>query len=98
VSMAEAKALGLVHELIEADSAASFLAKAQEYARQFVPPAAASRAVGLIKRSVQTGAEVGLYEALGLERELQQQLFTSRDAQEGMAANREKRPPVFEGR
>lgn len=54
--------------------------------------------MGLIKRAVQTGAEVPLAEALGLERELQQQLFLSKDAQEGMAANREKRSPVFEGR
>ena len=36
-------------------------------------------------------------EALGLERELQQRLFCSADAREGMDANREKRAPSFRG-
>lgn len=97
-SMDEARTLGLLTDVLEADSAAAFLAKVREWCKQFVPPAGASKAVGLIKRAVQTGAEVPLAEALGLERELQQQLFLSKDAQEGMAANREKRAPVFEGR
>jgi enoyl-CoA hydratase len=94
----EAKALGLVTEVLEGDTRDAFLARVREWAKQFVPPAAPSRAVGLIKRAVATGAEVPLYEALGLERELQQQLFVTRDAQEGMAANRERREPRFEGR
>jgi len=51
----------------------------------------------LIKRAVQTGAELPFAEALGLERELQQRLFTSADAKEGIAANREKRAPSFSG-
>jgi enoyl-CoA hydratase len=94
----EAHALGLVNELLEAGSADEFRTKVRAWAQQFCPPQAASRAVGLIKRAVQTGTEVGLAEGLALERELQQQLFLSRDAQEGMAANREKREPRFEGR
>lgn len=94
----EALQLGLVHELLDADSSADFLAKVHEYARRFCPPNAPSRAVGLIKRAVQTGPEVGLAEGLALERELQQQLFLSADAKEGMAANRERREPRFEGR
>ena len=78
-------------------------ARARSWARYscasaLVPPAGASQAVGLIKRAVQTGAELPLAEALGLERELQQRLFLGADAKEGMAANREKRAPQFTGR
>jgi enoyl-CoA hydratase len=94
----EAAALGLVGELIEAASADDFLAAVRERARRFVPPAAASKAVGLIKRAVQSGAEMGLAEGLALERELQQQLFESEDAREGLAAHLEKRKPAFRGR
>jgi enoyl-CoA hydratase/carnithine racemase len=69
-----------------------------DYARQFTPPHRASKAVGHIKRAVQSGLEVGLAEGLALERELQQRLFESEDAKEGIAANLEKRKPQFHGR
>jgi len=49
-------------------------------------------------RAVQTGSEVAFQDALSLERELQQQLFESEDAREGIAANLEKRKPAFKGR
>jgi len=94
----EAHALGLVSELIEAESADAFRARVIEKAREFVPPARASKAVGLIKRAVHSGAEAAFTEALALERELQQQLFESEDAREGLAANLEKRQPSFKGR
>jgi enoyl-CoA hydratase/carnithine racemase len=47
---------------------------------------------------VVTGSEVGFGEALGIERELQQLLFTSEDAKEGLAAYTEKRPANFKGK
>ena len=94
----EARELGLVNEVIEADSRDDFLKKALEYARQFTTPHKAVKAVGLIKRSVQTGAELPFELALTLERELQQQLFASEDAKEGIAAYVEKRKPEFKGR
>jgi len=53
--------------------------------------------VGRIKRSVQSGAEVSFQDALALERELQQQLFESQDAKEGLQAYLEKRVPSFRG-
>ena len=68
-----------------------------DYARQFCPPNKASLAVGLIKRSVVTGHEMSFSDALALERELQQRLFESEDAQEGLRAYTEKRPPRFKG-
>jgi len=53
--------------------------------------------VGHIKRAVQTGLEVSLQDALAFERELQQRLFESDDAQEGISASLEKRAPRFRG-
>jgi enoyl-CoA hydratase/carnithine racemase len=50
-----------------------------------------------MKRAVQTGAEVSFDNGLALERELQQLLFQSQDAKEGMAAYVEKRKPNFQG-
>jgi len=94
----EAAALGLVSSVVEAPDADTFLARVKEKAREFVPPGRASKAVGAIKRAVQTGSEVAFQDALSLERELQQQLFESEDAREGIAANLEKRKPVFKGR
>ena len=86
--------LGLVHEILEGEV---FADAVHEYARRFCPPAKASMAVGLIKRSVQTGAEVPLEAGLALERELQARLFASNDAAEGLAAYLEKRKPDFSG-
>jgi enoyl-CoA hydratase/carnithine racemase len=94
----EAHRRGLVNDVIPADSADVFLEVVKKRARAFVPPARASKAVGLIKRAVQSGAESSLAEGLALERELQQQLFESADAKEGLAAHVEKRTPVFKGR
>jgi enoyl-CoA hydratase/carnithine racemase len=41
---------------------------------------------------------MSLTDGLALERELQQRLFESEDAREGIAANLEKRPAAFKGR
>src|SRR5271154_3622572 len=91
----EAQDMGLVHEIYERDN---FWDEVKTYARQFCAPNKAARAVGRIKRAVVSGAEVGFQEALAMERELQQLLFTSEDAKEGLAAYVEKRQPVFKGK
>ena len=94
----QAVSLGLVNQVLEGEDEASFLDAVLEYAKQFTCPKAAAMAVGHLKRSVQTGAEVGLEQGLALERELQAKLFASDDAKEGLAAFLEKRAPKFEGR
>ena len=91
-------ALGRVNKIYDAPTAADFDEQVLAYARQFTPPNKAARAVGRIKRSVQTGAEIPFESALALERELQQQLFQSEDAREGLSAYVEKRKPNFKGK
>ncbi|HEU5262722.1 MAG TPA: enoyl-CoA hydratase-related protein [Gemmatimonadales bacterium] len=94
-SFEKAQELGLVNEVFSADD---YWEQVLLYAKQFCPPHKASKAVGLIKRSVQSGAEVPFESGLTLERELQQQLFQSDDAKEGIAAYVEKRVAEFKGR
>jgi len=94
-SFDEARDLGLVNQVFEPED---FEKKVLEYAREFCPPRKAALAVGAIKRAVVSGMEASFAEGLALERELQQQLFTSEDAQEGLAAYVEKRPADFKAR
>jgi enoyl-CoA hydratase/carnithine racemase len=91
----EAQALGLVNRILDPEG---FMDRVLEYARTFLPPGRASFAVGRIKRAVQSGAEVPLESGLALEREMQQLLFSSHDAREGIAAYIEKRKPQFGGK
>ncbi len=96
-SLEEAKEHGIVDQIMDASDGAGFLKQVQEYARQFCPPNKASKAVGLIKRSVQSGAEVSFESGLVMEREFQAQLFSSSDAKEGLGAYVEKRKAEFKG-
>lgn len=94
----QAEELGLVDRQIEAEDDASFLEAVLEWAGSFCTPGRAAMSVGLIKRAVKGGMEIPLESGLALERELQQRLFTSADAREGIAAFVEKRSAEFEGR
>jgi len=87
--------LGIVNQIFEAERFAELV---HEYARQFTTPSKAAHAVGGIKRAAQTGSEISFESALALERELQQQLFQSEDAKEGLDAYVNKRKPEFKGR
>ncbi|MEE9207841.1 MAG: enoyl-CoA hydratase-related protein [Gemmatimonadota bacterium] len=91
----EAMQLGLVNKIFDSEG---FFEQVMDYAKQFVPPNKASRAVGRIKRAVCSGVEVPFSEGLAIERELQQLLFQGDDAKEGLEAYIEKRAPAFEGR
>lgn len=94
VGMEEGLKLGILQHLWPAEG---WWDKVLEYARQFVPPARASKSVGLIKRAAQSGAEASLAEGLALEREVAQQAFESQDSLEGLKAFQEKRKPTFKG-
>ena len=94
-SFDEAKPIGLVNEIFENEH---FMDRVMEYAHQFCPPNKAAKAVGRIKRAVQTGWEIPLEAGLALERENQQLLFESQDAKEGLSAYMEKRPAKFTGK
>ncbi len=100
LTMEAAAEIGLVTEVWSDERAepSKFLDAVIAYAATFAPPHKASLAVGRIKRAVQSGPEAGFGEGLAMERELQQLLFQSEDAKEGIAANLEKRAPVFKGR
>ena len=99
LTMDEAAAAGLVTEVWDEARLGGrpFLDVVIDHARSFTPPHKASLAVGRIKRAVQSGVEAGFGEGLALERELQQLLFESDDAKEGLAANLDKRKPNFSG-
>jgi len=95
MSFEEAHELGLINYIYEQEN---YWDRVMEYARGFCPPNRASKAVGRIKRAVQSGSEVAFSEALAIERELQQLCFQSEDAKEGIAAYTEKRKGNFSGR
>ena len=92
------QAIGLVNQIFDSETGAKFMEQVMDYARQFTTPNKAARAVGRIKRAVQTGAELPFESALALERELQQQLFLSEDAKEGLDAYVSKRKAEFRGK
>jgi enoyl-CoA hydratase/carnithine racemase len=96
----EAHRIGLVNQVWDDAElhGRTFRVALLDYARQFTPPHRASKAVGHIKRAVHSGLEMSFAEGLALERELQQRLFESNDAREGIAANLEKRTPKFTAR
>jgi enoyl-CoA hydratase/carnithine racemase len=95
IAFEEALEFGLINEIYEGED---FFGYVLDYARQFVAPNKASKAVGLIKRAIQTGIQGSQWEGLALERELLAQAFASGDAAEGLSAHREKRVPKFEGK
>jgi enoyl-CoA hydratase/carnithine racemase len=95
MSFEEGREIGLVNDIFDREGFADAI---HEYARQLCPPHKASKAAGRIKRSVQSGAEVPFESGLAIERELQQQLFESGDAREGLDAYAERRKPAFSGR
>lgn len=93
ISPDEALAIGLINYVFPKES---FAKDVQVYASALAH--GPSRAVSLIKRSVAEGVEMPLVAGLALERELQNRLFITEDAKEGIGAFLEKRPASFKGR
>ncbi len=98
LSFEQAKEFGIINQIFDATSEEDFRAQIHAYATQFCPPNKAAKAAGHIKRSVQSGWEVPFESGLAIERELQQRLFESADAKEGLAAYVEKRKPQFQAK
>ena len=97
-SFEEARDMSLVHDIYDSISLDEFRMDVLDYAGQFTLPLAAAKAIGNIKRSVQSGIEIPLEYHLALERELQSDLFQSEDAKEGIASYVERRTPRFTGK
>src|SRR5499426_1404996 len=95
IAFEEARDIGLINEIFEG---ADFFDQILGYARQFVAPNKASKAVGLIKRAIQSGIQGSQWEGLAFERELLAQAFSSADAAEGLSAYRDKRVAKFQGK
>ncbi len=93
-SFEEAQEIGLVNDIYDGH-VDEFMGEVVSYARQFTTPNKAAKAVGNIKRAVVSGGEVPFSEALAIERELQQLLFQSKDAKEGLDAYVSKRMAKF---
>jgi enoyl-CoA hydratase len=95
IAFEEAVEFGLINEIFEGDD---FFGQVLDYARQFVAPNKPSKAVGLIKRAIQTGLQGSQWEGLAFERELLAQAFATSDAAEGLSAYKDKRVAKFEGK
>jgi len=85
----EAQRLGIVSALFAGED--EFRAHVERLAAG--PPLA----IANIKRAVYQGTQASLDDGLALERELVEELFRSRDANEGLTAFSEKRAPTFTG-
>lgn len=93
ITAAEAKAWGLVNQVVAADAVeAEALALAEKIA------AMPQVAVRLAKESILTALDTPLEEGLRHERRLFGTLFATEDQKEGMAAFLAKRSPKFQGK
>jgi enoyl-CoA hydratase/carnithine racemase len=88
----DAREMGLVAAVYDAESAE---AQVREYADKLA--AGPALAIAAIKRCVHEGGELALANGLALEAELMEQLFNSKDADEGLHAFVEKRKAEFVG-
>ncbi|MER2536466.1 MAG: enoyl-CoA hydratase-related protein [Rhizobiaceae bacterium] len=93
ISAADAERIGLVSQVVPP---AALRETAIGMARRIARGAPA--ATRMIKEAVLKGMDMPLAQGLAVERDLSNLLFLTQDAQEGMRAFAEKRPPVWRGR
>ncbi|NRS17461.1 enoyl-CoA hydratase/isomerase family protein [Brevibacillus sp. HB1.4B] len=93
VSAEEAMRIGLVNQVYPAES---FIEDALAYARKLA--SLPTKGIGLIKRTMYKGLEMGLEETLEYEAFAQEAAGSTVDHKEGVTAFMEKRAPRFTGR
>ncbi|TKI58883.1 2-(1,2-epoxy-1,2-dihydrophenyl)acetyl-CoA isomerase [Brevibacillus antibioticus] len=93
VSAEEALRIGLVNQVYPAES---FIEDALAYARKLA--LLPTKGIGLIKRTMYKGLEMGLEETLEYEAFAQEAAGSTEDHKEGVTAFMEKRAPRFTGR
>lgn len=93
VSAEEALRIGLVNQVYPAES---FMEDALAYARKLA--LLPTKGIGLIKRTMYKGLEMGLEETLAYEAFAQEAAGSTADHKEGVTAFMEKRAPRFTGR
>ena len=93
VSGAQAKAIGLVCEVVEDDKVESTAIELAETIARNAP-----LSVAATKMLIRQSDETGLADGLRIERDVLLGLFQSADRVEGMTAFAEKRPPKWQGK
>ena len=97
ITFDRARDLGLVNYVWRTDSYTAFMDRVTEYARSFTGPKTSTIALGKLKMAVQAGYELSIDGGLLFEQEALAQTVGTHDAQEGLDAWLDKRPPSFDG-